>query len=41
MNVQGVFAAYVIFPWSEWAVWVLPIVAAIILHAFIIRPRKK
>jgi hypothetical protein len=40
MNVQAVFASYVIFPWSEWAAFVLPIVGAIILHAFIIRWRK-
>lgn len=38
---MGVVGAYVVFPWTEWAMLVLPIVGAILAHAFIIRPRKK
>ena len=39
MNVQAVFASYIVFPWSEWAMLVLPICASIIAHAFIVRKR--
>lgn len=37
---MGVALCYVVFPWLEWASLVLPVVAAILVHAWLTRRKQ-